>query len=115
MSNRGRRKPRQYRGHTCSDEALMRSARMESARAAQSRPPAERRYPLDPADELVIVTDPGCHPSMPTFELHVLEVLGAQMALDMRGGVGWADETLMDCGCVLAVRRLGELQSRTKP
>jgi hypothetical protein len=85
----------------------MQSARMELARAARVRPPVGRRYPDLP--EWVIVTNPGCHPSQPLFDLHALEVIGAQMALDASGP--WEHESLMDCGCLLSVRRLADLSN----
>jgi hypothetical protein len=35
---------------------------------------------------------------------HIWEVRGAGMAISARGGIGWDDDTLMECGCSLRAR-----------
>lgn len=61
----------------------------------------------EPVLDYVILTDPGCSPGDPLWELHALEVQGAMMALHVRGP--WEGGTLMDCGCILDLASLASL------
>ena len=65
-------------------------------KSKQTKYDRQRRRKERPSIGWVIRTDPGCED-----DLHRLEVMGAMLALDVRGP--WSGPTLMDCGCYLTV------------